>query len=526
MRLHTLGRSFLFTLLLLDYPALAQAAQGPAQSAGARDLFVTVGKSLVVESPVNIQRVSVGDSTRAEAVAVSPREVLVNGKTPGETSVIIWQQGGNRLMFDLHVRPSTTKTEAVQQELEKELPGQNVAVTVEDGNVFLRGNVKDLVAAERAVNIAATLGRPVNLLRVAVPPVEQQILLKVRFADVDRAATQDLGVNFFSTGAGNTVGSVSTGQFAGPLVQPPQAGSRTGTVSLTDALNVFLFRPDLNIGATIRALQTRRLLEILAEPNLLAMNGKPAAFLAGGEFPVPVVQSGIGGAGAVTIQWREFGVRINFVPVVTPRGTIRLSVTPEVSSLDFANGVSLSGFTIPGIATRRVQTEIELQDGQSFVIAGLLDNRVIEALNKIPGLGDIPLLGKLFQSRSRNKSNTELLVVVTPEVVRPIPADQPVPSIPMPEPFLKDAPTVPPRTPGISVTGPVPVKPAQENLPVEQLQEMQKQGQAPAAQQAPVIQYVPVMPVPQTPAVQPQTPATPAPAAPVPAPTPRPPAGE
>lgn len=523
MRLQMLGRSFLFIILLLNYSALAQAPQGPAQSAGVNDLFVTVGKSLVVESQMNIQRVSVGDSAKAEAFAVSPREILVNGKVPGETSVIMWQQGGNRLMFDLHVRPSTTKTEVIQQELEKELPGQNVTVNVEDGNVFLRGNVKDLVAADRAVAIASTLGRPINLLRVAVPASEQQILLKVRFADVDRAATLELGANYFSTGAGNTIGSVSTQQFAQPRVEAqPGAGGRgaTTTVTLTDALNVFLFRPDLNIGATIRALQTRRLLQILAEPNLLAMNGKPASFLAGGEFPVPVAQAGVGGAGVITIQWREFGIRINFLPVLTPRGTIRLHVTPEVSSLDAANGISLSGFSVPAISTRRVETEIELQDGQTFAIAGLLDNRTIDALNKIPGLGDIPLLGKLFQSRSRQKSNAELLVVVTPEIVRPIPAGQPVPSIPMPEPFLKDAPTTPPRTPGMSVTGTVPVPPPQESLPVEQLQEMQKQGQASATQQAPVIQFVPVMPVQPAPAAQPQAPAAPAPAAP------RPPAGQ
>ena len=468
--------------LLLSVALEAQAPQVPGTAA--RDLFVTAGKSLVVESPVIIQRVAVADGKLAEAVAVNPREVLVNGIEPGETSLILWQEGGNRILFDLHVRPSSLRLEAVRQELKRELAGQDVSIGLEGANVFVRGAVKDLVSAERALAIAGTLGKPINLLNVKVPPVEEQILLKVRFANVDRAATSELGANLFSTGALNTPASITTGQFSS--VRADVQG-RTTSFTLTDALNVFLFRADLNLGATIRALQSKRLLEILAEPNLLAINGKPASFLAGGEFPVPVVQSGIGGAGAVTVQWREFGVRINFLPTVTPRGTVRLQVTPEVSSLDFANALVISGFTVPAIATRRVQTEIELESGQSFVIAGLLDNRVIESLTKIPGLGDIPLLGKLFQSRSRSKNNTELLVMVTPEVVRPIPAGQPGPAVKFPTEFIQGAPTTPPRTPGVGDTGPVPVRPPQETVPYEQLQPKPVQPQT----SAPTL-YIPV----------------------------------
>jgi len=416
---------------------------------------------------VIIQRVSVAEEKIAEAVVVNPKEVLVNGKTPGETSLILWQQGGNRILFDLHVRANPARLDAVRAQLKQELSGQEVSITLEGDSVFLRGTAKDLVSAERALAIAETLGKPVNLLHVKVPPVEEQVLLKVRFANVDRAASLDLGANILSTGALNTQGQITTGAFS-----PARAVGVVGEspLNLTDALNVFLFRPDLNLGATIRALQSKRLLEVLAEPNLLAINGKPASFLAGGEFPVPIVQAGIGGAGAISIQWREFGVRLNFVPTVTPRGTIRLQAMPEVSSLDYANALVISGFTVPAISTRRVQTEIELESGQSFAIAGLLDNRVIDNLSKIPGIGDIPLLGKLFQSRSRTKSDTELLVVVTPEVVRPIPAGQPVPGVKMPQEFLKGGAPSAPRTPGLEVTGPVPVKPTLETLPVEQLQ--------------------------------------------------------
>jgi pilus assembly protein CpaC len=481
-----IGILLIGALLPLETHLLAQ------QPGGARDLFLTAGKSLVVESPVVIQRVSVANPKVAEAVVINPKEVLINGLEAGETSLIIWQQGGNRLLFDLKVRPSAARLEAVRQELEKELPGQDVSLTLEGENVFLRGTVEDRIAADRAVEIAKTLGKVVNLLYVKTPPVEQQILLKVRFANVDRAAAQDLGANLMSLGALNTTGMITTQQFQPPQVQ--FAGPQGTSFNLTDALNIFLFRPDLDLAATIRALQSKRLLEILAEPNLLAMNGQPASFLAGGELPVPVVQSGIAGAGAVTIQWREFGVRINFLPTVTPRGTIRLRVQPEVSSLDYANAVVFQGFTIPAISTRKVQTEIELESGQSFLIAGLLDNRVVESFSKIPGIGDIPVIGKLFQSRSQTKSNTELLVAVTPELVRPIPQGHPVPGIAMPREFMKGAPTTAPRTPGQDVTGPVPVKPVRERVPVETLAEPKA---APAAA-GPTIQIAP-MPSPERP---------------------------
>ena len=466
-----------------------------------RQLSITAGKSLVVDSPVNIQRVSVADTKLAEAVAISPREVLINGVAPGETSVLIWQQGGNRLVFDLSVKASSTKLDAVREELRHELPDADVTLTFENNTPFLRGNVKDLVEADRAEAIANTLGKTVNLLRVAVPPVEQQILLKVRFANVDRAATSELGANLFSTGALNTAGSVGTGQFSVPKVL---VDNQKTTFSLSDALNVFLFRRDINLGSTIKALESRRLLEVLAEPNVLAINNKPASFVAGGEFPFPTLQGGGAGLGAVTIQFREFGVRINFLPKVTPRGTIRLQVAPEVSSLDFANGLVFQGFNIPALSTRRVTTEIELETGQSFVIGGLLDNRTTETLNKIPGLAAIPLLGKIFQSRALSRNKSELLVLVTPEIVRPIPAGQKTPDIDMPKEFMKEGTHETPRTPGILITGPVPVKPVVETIPVEELIKLQKPA-TPA--QAPT-QYVPI------PMAFPQQPSSTAPAGP------------
>jgi pilus assembly protein CpaC len=324
----------------------------------------------------------------------------------------------------------------------------------------------------------------VNLLYVNVPAPEAQILLKVKFASVDRSLTQQVGFNLFSLGATNTIGSTTTGQFGSlpgtnlsnvpASVQnvpgSPTHGLVTQSYNITNALNLFLFRPDLNLGAVIEALQTRNLVEVLAEPNVLATNGKQASFLAGGQFPYPVVQGAqAGGTNAITIQFQQFGVRLNFIPTITPRGTIRLQVAPEVSSLDYANGVTISGFTVPGISVRNVNTEVELSEGQSFALAGLLDNRETETFNKIPWIGDIPILGKFFQSRSKMKNNTELMVIVTPEIVRPVPAGKQIPLPNFPEPFLAPNTNSPMASPGQSVTGTVSVTPPIPTIPFETL---------------------------------------------------------
>jgi len=469
------GCWLLASLLWISLPAGSAPPVSP-------DLDVTVGKSLILDTPADLRRVSVANGDVAEALAVNPREVLINGKAPGETSVIIWQYDGSRTMYDLTVHQNTASVEALRRELRRVLPGQQVIVDAAGGNIFLRGTVKDLGSARRAVRIAATLGKVIDLLRVDVPAAEPQILLRVRFADVDRSATSSLGMNLLSTGGGNTIGQVTTGQF-GPAVPQVQDGSVQFTLS--DALNIFLFRPDLNLGTLIKALEAKNLLQMLAEPNVLAINGKPASFVAGGEFPFPVVQGGAS-VGAVTIQFREYGVRINFLPVITPRGTIRLQVAPEVSSLDYSNALQFQGFTIPALATRRVQTEVELASGQSFVIAGLLNNTVTESLNKIPGIGDIPLFGKLFQSRQRTRNNSELMVLITPELVRPIPSGAPLPKVAMPQPFLSGTAKAAPRTPGAKVTGAPPPLPARKDMPIEELQEFEKQNSAaPGAGQAP-----------------------------------------
>jgi pilus assembly protein CpaC len=436
------------------------------------EVAVAVGKTLLIDTARPISRVAVGIGDVVEATAVTPTEIMINGKAPGETSLIIWDSRGGRQFFNITVRPSSAVTtdnlDAIRRELSLELPGQKLKVTSENNMVFLRGTVNDLNGSARAVQIASTGGKVVNLLNVNVPAADPQILLKVRFASVDRSKEIQLGINVFSTGFGNTVAGITTGQFAAPGVTLPIAGAGA-TATLTNGLNLFAFFPGLNLGATLQALEQRGVVEVLAEPNVMAVNGKEASFLAGGEFPYPVAQaSGTSGGSTISISFKEFGVRLNFIPTITPRGTIRLQVAPEVSALDFTNAVQISGFDVPAITERRVKTEVELSDGQSFVIGGLLDKNENEAFQKIPFLGDIPILGKFFQSIQRTKTDTELIVIVTPEIVSPIKAGSGLPQLKYPQPFL-------PSNSGIAMNNPDAKTPANTpptppaTIPVETL---------------------------------------------------------
>ena len=461
-------------------PALqAQASTPTAQTVqdSANDLSVVVGKSVVVDCARPVERVVVGLGEFVEANPISPSEIVVNGKAPGETSLILWEAGGARQFFNVAVHPNTfvanDRLQALRRELRLELPGQDVQVSSDNDSIFLRGTVKDLNSSDRAVQIASTGGKVVNLLYVSVPEVAPQILLKVRFASVDRSRSKELGLNLFSTGATNSIGSISTGQFSAPTISLPTPGE-PGLATVANALNLFIFRPDINLGATIAAMENKGLVEVLAEPNVLAENGKQASFLAGGEYPYPVVQGATGaGVGAVTIEFKEYGIRLNFIPTIMPQGTIRLQVAPEVSALDFTNAVEISGFQVPAIDVRRVKTEVELKEGQSFAIGGLLDNRMNETFQKIPFLGDVPILGKFFQSIQRTKSNTELIVIVTPEIVPPIPAGAPLPELNYPTEFLPPNSNIPMHTPDAKGPG-AGSAPAPQSMPVEKLVDSMK----------------------------------------------------
>ncbi|MBS1804671.1 MAG: pilus assembly protein N-terminal domain-containing protein [Acidobacteria bacterium] len=446
---------------------LAQAPPTGAQPAAAtsqdstNDLSLAVGKSVVLDLARPVTRIVVGAGGFAEAQAVSPTQILLNGKLPGETSLIIWDQTGGRQFFNVTVRQSSFASndtlEGLRRELRAELPGQNVRVSQDNGIIFLRGTVNNLNSSDRAEKIAGTAGKFVNLLNVNVPAPEPQILLKVKFASVDRNRLKQLGINFAINGLGNTIGSIGTGQYL------------TGNISAT--------YPGIGLGASIQALETRGLAEVLAEPNVLAKNGHQASFLAGGEYPYPVAQSSsTGGVAPISIQYKQFGVLLAFIPTITNRGTIRLQVAPEVSALDYGNAVNIGGATVPALTIRRVKTEVELAEGQTFIIGGLMDNRETENFQKIPFIGDIPVLGKFFQSMQRSRTNTELIVTVTPELVNPIEAGAPVPELKFPAGFLPPNSGIAMHTPDQKPAGSAPAPPP-ATIPVEKLIESMKPEQ-------------------------------------------------
>jgi pilus assembly protein CpaC len=382
----------------------------------------------------------VTDGAIAYAHPITPTQILVQGKAPGEVSLIIWDELERSRSFDLRVDVDVS---ACAEEEHRVFPDEQISVTPSRAAIVLSGHVSTEDVAKRAGELAAAYSpKVVNVLTFG-PVGAQEVLLQVKFAEVDRSALTQLGVNFISTGAANTLGTITTGQYGGfgpQTLTPGTSVTANGTTATTstgttvnNVLNLFLFRSDINLGATIQALETKNLLQILAEPNLIAVNGKEASFLAGGQFPFPIVQPGAGFT-AVTISFKEFGVRLQFTPVIQPNGNIHLKVAPEVSTLDFANALTISGFTVPALSTRKAETEFELQDGQSFVIAGLMDNRVTDIYNKIPGLGDIPILGNFFRSKSLQKSNSELMVLCT--VHRVSPNTEP-PALPRnPKPFI------------------------------------------------------------------------------------------
>ncbi|HET9832105.1 MAG TPA: type II and III secretion system protein family protein [Vicinamibacterales bacterium] len=402
--------------LALARPSAAQNPVGPLEK-----VQVTAGHSVVLATDFDVTRIAVTNPAIADANVVTPREILIDGKTSGTISLIVWGDG-RRVQYELVVQPAVT---TLQQQLQMLFPGENINVGVSDEAILLSGSVSSNKVSLRAAEIAAASSsklRVINLLQLPGGNESQQVLLQVRFAEVNRRATEELGISFFTgiNGYKNWVGRTTTQQFAAPFFDTQQGG-----LTFSDYLNLFVFNTKNNIGAVVKALETRGLLQSLAEPNLIAYNGQKASFLAGGEFPVPIVQ---GITNAVTIMFKEFGIRLNFTPTIAG-DTIRLKVNPEVSSLDFANGIVLSGFRIPSLITRRADTDVELRDGQSFAIAGLLNNLSQEDKQAIPILGSLPIIGNLFKSKAETKERTELMVLITPRLVRPLEPDE-VPALP------------------------------------------------------------------------------------------------
>jgi len=415
-------------LTLFGVPALAQtpppappptAPAAVVPSSGFERIMLTAGRSTVLPTAFDITRIAVTNPAVADAVVVQPREVLIDGKSAGTISLIIWGVA-SRVQYDVVVEPGVT---TLQQKLQALFPGEDITATVNDEALVLSGHASSTAVMLKAGEIAAASAsklKVINLLQLPGGLGSQQVMLQVRFAEVNRRALKELGSSFFlgPNGENDYVARTSTQQYAA-------AAFDDTTTTFSDLLNLFVLNRKYNLSAMIRALQSKGQFQSLAEPNLIAYNAQTASFLAGGEFPVPVVQ---GLSNSVTVQWKEFGVRLAFTPTIAG-DMIRLKVRPEVSSLDFNNGITLQGFRIPALTSRYAETDVELRDGQSFAIAGLLHNTSQSTAQGIPILSRIPIIGALFRSNSDQREQTELMVLVTPQLVRPLDPDE-VPALP------------------------------------------------------------------------------------------------
>ena len=384
---------------------------------------VLVGQSRVINFDRPVGRFSVSNPEIAEAVLVTPDQVLVNGKAFGQVNFIAWEQsGGQYLVFDVYVRANLS---LIDSQIRALFPKDDIRLSQANGSVVISGSVSDPKVSSQVDSVVQAAGfKTVNMLATPVKNVSQ-VQLQVRVAEVNRTKLRDYGTSFSAMPQGGTVGYVNSG--GGPSQLGDTTTSPLGAVFdtvLSPALNLFIFNRQINTGAMLRMLRTQGAFRELAEPNLIAMDGQQASFLAGGEFPVPVVQGGGSGSSvAMSVEFKEYGVRLNFKPTIIDEDHIRLELEPEVSTIDFANGVRFNGFIIPALKTRRAKTGIELRDGQSFALAGLLDNSETRTLSRIPVVSDIPILGNLFKSKSFQKSETELMFIVTAVLVKPVNRD-------------------------------------------------------------------------------------------------------
>ena len=452
--------AFIIVILVAAPQAQQVAAQPQAPAFGASagratprepadtptDIDLLVGRSTVLNVGATIARVSLTVPDVADAMVTGPGQLLIHGKTPGTISLFVWEKGGTIRTYEVNVRRDLS---ILVEQMKQLFPGESVTVAGSGKDVVLSGTVSSKYVVEKAADVAAGFVEKkenvVNLLKQQEGVASNQVMLRVRFAEVSRSALQELGASWFTGPAGfhDYVARMTTQQFPsmglGELSQNVTStdgafrtsaqgannwgGGRDtvtdtgGKGTFSDLLNLFLFNNKYNVGTLIRAMQEKGLFQSLAEPNLIATNGKEASFLAGGEYPYPVVQSGASG-NSISIQFKEFGVRLSFTPTVLGGDLINLKVRPEVSALDFNNAITLDGFRIPALSTRRTETEVELRDGQTFAIAGLLNNTVTDSMRKIPGIGDIPILGWLFKSKAMQKAQTELVVMITPSIVR------------------------------------------------------------------------------------------------------------
>jgi pilus assembly protein CpaC len=372
-------------------------------------IHLTVGRSDVLTSPSPLRRIYVGNPAVLQTYTSGTSEIVLTAKTTGISSMVLWDEAGGHRLYTVS---ADLDSEAMRASFDSAFPGSSIHVDTGEGKVFLTGSVATEAASDAALKMALLYAKDVVNSLVIVPVHGKQVQLKLRIVEVDRTRLDQLGVNIFA--GGRTAIGTSTQQFS-------SAATGSGSsLSVSDPLNIFLYNAKLNVGLTVQDLEQKQILQVLAEPTLTTLSGLPARFLSGGEFPFPVVQGGTGSSTAITIQFRPYGVKVDFTPTVNPDGSIRIKLSPEVSTLDYTNAVTISGFTIPALSTRQTETEVEIQNGQSFIVSGLLDHRTTEIMSKIPGISSVPVLGQLFRSKNFNHSVVELVIIVTATVVDPL----------------------------------------------------------------------------------------------------------
>jgi pilus assembly protein CpaC len=406
-------------------------------------LHVIVGRSVFINTHFKLKRVYITNPAVLDSYTATPNQILCTAKQTGVSSLILWD---DHEMSHTYLVSSDVDVAALQGSLKQTLPHEDIRAVADGGKIVLTGTVSTDAVVDTATKLAAQYSKDVSDAMLVNPAKIKQVELKVRIVEVDRSKLDQLGFNIFSAG-GNTLASSSTNQFSS-MLSVGGAGSATAstvgntTVAVTNPLNFLFYSSKYNIGATLQDLATQNILQILAEPTITTISGQKADFLAGGEFPFPVVQGSSTGTTSITIQFRSYGVKVEFTPVVNTDGTIDLKVAPEVSALDFTNAVTISGYTIPALSTRRAETQVVLNSGESFAISGLLDRRATDSFSKTPGIANVPILGELFKSKNVNHSTSELIVVVTPTTVEPLlrANNLPVPTqaVPMLDPHTFD----------------------------------------------------------------------------------------
>ncbi|MFU1477683.1 type II and III secretion system protein family protein [Roseovarius sp. C7] len=380
-----------------------------------RDISVAINRAIVVESDVPFAELSVANASIADFSTLSDRTVYLLGKAPGRTTMSLFDEAG-RLITNVEIHVSADISE-FKERLRQILPNEKIEVRTANDGIVLSGVVSSTPRMQRALELAQRYApeRVSNLMSVSG---KQQVMLKVRFAEMQRSVSKSLGTSLFIDGLNNSGigGAISTNAIGSSAQTPVGVAPGTSTAGANNgAAFIGLNAGSAQVGILIQALESKGLVRTLAEPNLTALSGQEANFLAGGEYPIPVAQE----EGAIAVEFKPFGVQLNFVPRVLDDEVINLEIAAGVSSIDPSNGYSDGTITIAGFRTRSTSTTVSLRDGDSFAIAGLLQDDFQDTNGQVPWLGDLPVLGALFRSADYQRSQTELVIIVTAHLVTP-----------------------------------------------------------------------------------------------------------